>query len=163
MKISIIVAVAENNVIGKKNSLPWYLPADLKHFKEITTGHHILMGQNTYESIGKPLPNRVNIVLSNNPNYKAEGCIVVNSPEEGVKIARDAKEKELMICGGAQVYRTFLPMADKIYMTKIKTDADGDIYFPEFDLKDWEVIANEHSEAHVQNLYSYEFLILERK
>ena len=161
MIISIIVAVAENNVIGAKNKLPWYLPADLKHFKKITTGHHIVMGQNTYEGLGKPLPSRINIVLSYNPNFKAEGCIVANSPEEAVNVAKKAGEDELMICGGAQVYKTFLPIADRIYMTKVKAKIEGDTLFPKIG-DEWKVISRASFAPDAKNRYPYEFLILER-
>ena len=162
MKISIIVAVAENNVIGKRNSLPWYLPADLKHFKEITLGHHILMGQNTYASIGKPLSERITIILSKNPNYKQVGCIVANTPKDAMKIAEKSGEKELMVCGGGQVYKTFLPLADKIYMTKIHHQFEGDIFFPELNMKSWKVSTKESHGSDDKNPFAYDFLILEK-
>ena len=163
MKIAIIVAIAENNVIGKRNALPWYLPADLKHFKEITMGHHILFGQTTHESIGRPLPGRTNIILSNVPNYKSNGCIVVHTPEEAIEFAKKAGEKELMICGGAMVYKTFLPLADTFYMTKVKAKIDGDIFFPDFNKDEWRVTSSEPHKADSKNLYGYEFLVLKRK
>ncbi len=163
MKISIVVAISENNVIGKRNALPWYLPADLKHFKDITLGHHIVFGQTTHESIGRPLPGRTNIILSNDLNYKSPRCVVVHSPEEATEYAKKNNEEELMICGGAQVYKTFLPIADRIYMTKVKAKIDGDIFFPEFKLDEWSVISSEPHEADKKNKYPYEFLVLERK
>jgi dihydrofolate reductase len=162
MKVSIIVAVAENNIIGKRNSLPWYLPADLKHFKEITLGHHILMGQNTYASIGKPLPGRTTIILSNKTDYKQVGCVVVNTPDEAIKTAEKSGEKELMICGGGQVYKAFLPFADKIYLTKVHHKFDGDIYFPEINMKKWKVVSRESHEPDQKNTFAYDFLILEK-
>lgn len=162
MKISIIVAVAKNNLIGKKNSLPWYLPADLKHFKAITMGHYILMGQNTYASIGKPLPGRSTIILSNDPDYKQVGCVVVNTPEEAIKTAEKSGEKEFMICGGGQVYKTFLPLAHKIYLTRVHHKFDGDIFFPKLNIKEWKVISEESHEPDEKNPFAYDFLILEK-
>lgn len=162
MKISIIVAVDENILIGKRNSLPWYIPADLKHFKETTMGHHILFGQTTHESIGRPLPGRTNVVLSNDKNFKSEGCVIVHTPDDAVNFAKKAGESELFICGGAMIYKTFLPLADRIYMTKIHHEFDGDIYFPEIDLKKWKVISKELHDADVKNPYPYEFLLLEK-
>lgn len=162
MKISIIVAVDENNLIGKRNSLPWYLPADLKHFKETTMGHHILFGQTTHESIGRPLLGRTNVILSNDPNYKSEGCVVVHTPKEAINFAKGKGEKELFICGGAMVYKTFLPLTDRIYLTKIHNKFDGDIYFPKIN-KEWKVISKESYDPDKKNPYSYDFLVLERK
>ncbi|OGM14487.1 hypothetical protein A3A76_05810 [Candidatus Woesebacteria bacterium RIFCSPLOWO2_01_FULL_39_23] len=163
MKVSIIVAVAENNVIGAKNKLPWYLPADLKHFKELTTGHHILMGQKTYESIGKPLPDRVNIILSEDPNYHAKECIVVNSINEGVELAKSENEHEFFIIGGASVYKQMLPFTDKIYMTKIHNNFDGDVYFPNIDDKNWREISKESHTKDDKNPFDYDFIILEKR
>jgi len=163
MIIAIIVAVAKNNVIGKRNSLPWLLPGDLKHFKSITMGHHILMGQNTYESIGRILPGRTTIILSNDPEYFKEGCIMARTPNEAIQIAEKAKETELMICGGGMVYKTFLPFADKIYMTKVGAEIDGDIFFPEINYDEWKLVSSEPHEKDDKNLYPYEFTVLERK
>ncbi len=163
MKTAIIVAIAENNVIGKRNALPWHLPADLKHFKKITMGHHIVFGQTTHESIGRPLPGRINIILSDNPKYKSKGCVVVHGPQEAIDYAKSAGEEELMICGGAMVYKTFLPLAEKFYMTKVKAKIDGDIFFPDFNKDEWKVISSEPHKADSKNLYGYEFLVLKRK
>ena len=162
MKISIIVAVDENNLIGKGGSLPWHLPADLKHFKEVTMGHHILFGQTTYESIDHPLPGRTNIILSDIPNYKSKGCVVVGSPKEAIEYAKAEDENELFICGGAMVYKTFLPLSDKVYMTKIHHKFEGDIYFPKIDMKKWKVVSKESHKPDEKNKYPCEFQILER-
>src|SRR3989304_7963439 len=115
MIISIIAAVADNNVIGKKSALPWYLPADLKHFKETTMGHCIIMGQRTHDSIGKALPGRTNIILSLDENYKSEGCITVTSIEEALGVASAKKDTEVFVIGGASVYKQFIEIADKLY------------------------------------------------
>lgn len=163
MIISIIVAVADNWVIGKKNSLPWYLPADLKHFKEITMGHHIIMGQKTHESIGRALPGRTNIVLSFDKEYKAEGCTVVNSLDEAISIAENNGEKEVFVIGGASVYEQSVDIADKIYITRIHNKFDGDVYFPELDLNKWKEISREEHQPDDKNPYEYEFLVLEKK
>jgi len=163
MKISIVVAVAENNVIGNKNKLPWYIPADLKHFKEVTMGHHVVFGQTTYKSIGRNLPGRHTIVLSNNKNLKIEGAYVANSPQEAIDHANRQGEKELMICGGAMIYKTFLPLADKIYLTKIKAKIDGDVTFPEIGSDSWKMVFKVSHTKDIKNPYDYEFIVLDRK
>lgn len=161
--ISIISALANNRTIGKKNDLPWHLPADLKHFKETTTGKTIVMGLNTFKSIGsKPLPNRKNIVLSGDMTVQVpEGVTLVNSLERVLEMTKD--EKEVMICGGAMVYQQFLPLADRMYLTYIDHDFDGDIFFPEFNMNDWQEVSRENHQPDEKNLYPYSFVILERK
>lgn len=161
--ISIISALGKNNVIGKSNSLPWYLPADLKHFKEITTGKSIVMGLNTFKSIGeKPLPNRKNIVLSNDSGYKVpENCVLAKSVDEVLETTKG--EPEVMICGGASVYKQFLPLADRLYLTYIDHDFDGDIFFPEFNMQEWKEVSKENHQPDEKNKYSYSFVVLDRK
>lgn len=161
--ISIISALAKNRAIGKKNDLPWHLPADLKHFKETTTGKTIVMGLNTFKSIGsRPLPNRKNIVLSSDSESKVpEGVVLVNSLESVLEMTKD--EKEVMICGGAIVYQQFLPLADRLYLTYIDHDFEGDIFFPEFDMQSWQEVSREDHQPDEKNLYPYSFVILERK
>lgn len=161
MIISVIAALAENNVIGKRNSLPWYLPADLAHFREITTGKPVIMGKNTYDSIGRPLPNRLNIVLSNDRNSKIEGCLVANSLEEALNYVLGAEE--VMIIGGASIYKQFLPVAARMYLTRIHHDFEGDVYFPEFDEKEWQENSREDFKADLKNPYNYSFITLEKK
>lgn len=162
MIISIISALAKNRTIGKKNALPWYLPADLKHFKEMTMGKSIVMGLNTFKSIGeRALPNRKNIVLSNDPNYMVpDGVFVCNSIEQVLEMTKD--EPEVMICGGASIYAQFLPMAHRLYLTYIDHDFDGDIFFPEFNLADWKEVSREVHEPDEKNKYKYSFVVLER-
>jgi len=167
MVISIIVAVAQNNVIGRKNRLPWHLPADLKHFKELTLHKPIIMGLKTFESVGKPLPGRDNIVLAREPNCQIEGCKIAHSIEEALSLARESllgKENgEVMICGGASIYNQFLPLAQRIYLTRIWADFEGDTYFPELSEKEWEEKERIDNSPDEQNPYKYSFIVLERK
>jgi len=161
--ISIIVAVGNNNVIGNKNALPWHLPADMKYFKENTLGKTIVMGQRTFESVGgKPLPGRKTIILNNDPDYKApETCLVAKSIEEVSELAQ--KEKEVMICGGASVYKQFLPLADRLYITFVRGDFEGDTFFPEIDGDIWKEVKRIDNKKDEKNIYDYSFVIFERK
>lgn len=162
MKISIIAAVAQNGVIGNKGKIPWHITEDFRHFKELTMGHAIIMGQKTYLSIGKPLPGRTNIILTMDKDFKADGCICVYSPKEAVQKAKEIKEKEAFIIGGGQVYRTFLPLADKLYLTRIEKEFKGDTFFPEITEKEWRVSKREKGHSAEENL-DYEFLTLVKK
>lgn len=164
--ISIIVAASTNNVIGQSNDLPWYLPADLKNFARITTGHTVVMGRKTFESIvnklGKPLPNRQNIVITRQENYQVPaGVMVVNSIEEAIKKAEN--NQEIFIIGGAQIYNLAFPVVDRIYMTRIHTNIEGDAYFPEFNENEWELISEKFNQREGKNSYDYSFLIYERR
>ncbi len=161
MTISIIAALAKNRVIGKDKQLPWNLPADLKHFKDLTLGKPVIMGQRTLESIGKPLPGRTNIVLSLDENFAPAGCIIVHSIEEALKAAGDSEE--VMIAGGASVYGQFLPLAHKMYLTLIEADFEGDAYFPEFNWSDWRETDRIENQTDKENSYKYTFITLERK
>jgi dihydrofolate reductase len=146
MKVSIIVAASNNNCIGKDNELPWKLSNDLKHFKKITSGHCVIMGRNTFDSIGKPLPNRVNIVLSKNEYYKQDGVVVRQTFEEALLYCKRWLQQEVFIIGGDSVYRQVIDQADKIYFTRVATSVvDGDSFFPELDQTKWELI---NAEAH---------------
>ncbi|GAB3204444.1 dihydrofolate reductase [Pontibacter aydingkolensis] len=160
--VNIIVATAENNVIGKDNQLIWHLPADLKHFKQLTMGHPILMGRKTYESIGKPLPGRTSIIITRQKDFEAEGCIVAHSVQEAIEKAKELDE-QVCIIGGAEIYKQALPLTDCIELTKIHHSFDGDTFFPEINEKDWEVVAEEKHEPDEKNKYSYTFLTLKRK
>lgn len=161
MKISIIVAVSKNNVIGQGKKLLWHIPEDMKHFKEITTGHHILMGKTTYESIGRLLPGRVTLILSSNKDYKVpEGAHVFENEKDAVEFAMQNGEKELMIIGGGSIYRLFLPIADKIYLTKVLKEFKGDVTFPEINTDDWKEISKE---VYQESDPPFEFIELERK
>ena len=162
MLISAIVATAENNVIGKDNQIPWHLSADLKYFKKTTTGHHILMGRKSYESIGKPLPNRVNLILTSDKNYKAEGCVIISSIEEGIAIAKAANESELFIIGGGTIYEQTQPLWDKLYLTEVHINPEGDVFFPEVDLDNWTPTFIEPHEADEKNKMDYTFKVFEK-
>lgn len=161
--ISIISALGKNRVIGNKNKLPWHLPADFQWFKQKTMGKTVVMGYNTFKSIGeKPLPNRKHIIVSNDPAYQVpENCVLVNSIEDALGMVKN--EEEAMICGGASIYSQFLPLADRMYLTFIHQDFEGDTLFPEFDIKDWNEIGREDHNPDEKNQYSYSFVILERK
>lgn len=160
--ISAIVAMSENYVIGIDNQLPWHLPADLKHFKSLTTGHPILMGRKTYESIGRPLPNRTNIILTRNPSYQAPNCVVVTSIDEAIATAIEQNNQEIFIIGGAHVYEQLMPRIEKIYLTIVHQDFEGDAYFPALAETDWTEISSELHQPDAENEYAYSFIELER-
>lgn len=164
MKIALIVAASQNNVIGLDNQLPWHLPEDLQYFKAVTMGKPILMGRKTYDSIGRPLPGRTNIVLTRDANWSAKGVVVVNDLDSATaaseKACAAAGVDELMIIGGEQIYRKFLPVADKLYLTKVEAVVEGDAYFPAIDSDQWQQVAEKIPEK-VGN-YSYRFVVLER-
>ena len=160
--ISIIVAIAGNNAIGKDNNLLWHLSDDLKRFKKITTGHNIIMGKKTYESLPiKPLPKRTNIVITDDPHDKYEGCITVYSIEEAMDFCND--QQESFIIGGGSIYRQFLPLADKLYITKVHKDFEADVYFPEIDPDEWELIDEGEVVTDENNLLEYSFLTYKRR
>ncbi|MFH1968411.1 MAG: dihydrofolate reductase [bacterium] len=163
MILSIIAAVAENRVIGNKNALPWHLPADFKYFKEATLGKTIIMGLNTFVSIGnKPLPGRKHIILNNDLNYiPPEGCLVAHSIDEVLEMIKS--EPEVFVCGGASVYKQFLPLSQRLYLTYVHANPEGDTYFPEVNLEEWNEIKREDHKANEKNSYDYSFVILERK
>ena len=161
--LSIIVAIANNNVIGKDNKLIWHLPEDLKRFKNLTTGHNIIMGRKTFESLGRVLPNRKHIVLCND--------VSLNIENENVEVLSDVNlldkyiksDEENFVIGGATIYRLLLPKASKLYITKINESFEGDVYFPEIDLDDWKVVSKEKGKQDEKNLYDYEYINFERK
>ena len=141
MTVSLIVAVSQNGVIGSNNKLPWRLPADLKHFKELTMGHPVIMGRKTYESIGKSLPGRTNLVVTRQGKFKTEGCQVVHSVEEAIRFCGNTDE--IFIIGGASIYQEALPYADKIYLTRIHKDFEGNARLFDLDEKVWKVTSRE--------------------
>jgi dihydrofolate reductase len=161
MKISIIVAADEQNGIGKGNQLLCHLPNDLKYFKRITTGRHIVMGRNTYESIGRPLPNRVNLVLSRNPNLKIDGCLMCADINQAIDIAKHAGETELMITGGGALYAQSLHLADKVYLTRIHHTFDADTFFPQLS-DDWKCTFTETHGRDEKHAYAYTFMVYEK-
>jgi len=162
MIVSIIVAMGRERVIGIKNALPWKLPADMEHFRQLTAQKPLIMGQKTFESIGKALPGRINIVLTLDKNFQASDCLIAHSIEEALQIA-EKKGEEVMICGGVSVYKQFLPLADRMYLTLIEGDFDGDAFFPEFDQNDWKETERTDNNSDKDNPYSYSFVTLQKK
>ncbi|HSW68793.1 MAG TPA: dihydrofolate reductase [Gammaproteobacteria bacterium] len=160
MRITFVVAMAENRAIGNNNQLPWHLPADLQHFKQITLGKPILMGRKTFQSIGRPLPGRTNIIITQDENFKAENCIIVHSIESALATAKD--QPELCVIGGAELFRQMLPFTKQIYLTLIHHDFSADTFFPELNAMEWKEIARTDHFADEKNIYSYSFLTLER-
>ncbi len=163
MIVSAIVATAKNNVIGKDNNIPWYLPDDLKYFKAKTLDHHIIMGRKSYESIGLPLPKRTNIVVTRNQYFIASNCLVVHTVEEGLKIAQENGEEEAFIIGGAQIYSLSLPYLDRLYITEIDLEVEGDVRFPQLNMNEWVLVSEDPRKASGKNEYDYNFKIYERK
>jgi dihydrofolate reductase len=160
-RVSLIVAMARNRVIGINNTLPWHLPADLKHFKALTMGHHIVMGRKTYESIGKPLPGRTSVVVTRNADYAQLGVIVVNSLEAA--IAACGNDEEIFVIGGAELYRQAIVLADRIYLTEIDADISGDAYFTELDRNLWLETERIGHAPDEKNLHPYQFVVYDRK
>lgn len=163
MIVSMIAAVAKNNVIGKDNKLLWKLSDDLRRFKRITSGHAVLMGRKTFESLGKPLPNRTNLVVTRDENFAAEGTHVFNQINEALEYARSEGEEELFIIGGGEIYQMMLPAANKMYLTKVHTQPEGDTFFPEIHDEEWDVINEEAHKADNRNEFDFVFLDLERR
>ncbi|MGB7933581.1 MAG: dihydrofolate reductase [Gammaproteobacteria bacterium] len=160
VKIAIVVAMADNRVIGCDNGLPWHLPADLRYFRQVTHGKPVLMGRKTHESIGRPLPERTNIVVTRDRSYEAPGCIVVHSIESALKAAGD--HEEVMVIGGTDFYRQLLPTADRIYLTRVHAEFEGDARFPELDECEWREIERMDCASDEKNPWPYSFIRLER-
>lgn len=166
MQLVIIVAASENNVIGKDGGMPWKLSSDLKYFKNMTWGLPVLMGRNTFQSFGngKPLPGRLNFVLTHNKDYRPEGVVVVNSIDDAVFVAREKDYKIIMIIGGGEIYRQLLPKVDKVLLTRVhKTVTDGDTFFPPLDAVQWQLVSNQDFPADDKNSDSYSFQVWEKK
>ena len=161
MKRSLVVAVARNGVIGRDNALPWRLPADLAHFKRVTMGHPVVMGRRTYESIGKALPGRKNIVVTHNRAFEAPGCTVVNSLDEAWKAADGADE--VCVIGGTTLFAETLPGADVIHLTEVEAEVEGDTCFPPFDRGEWQEKEIARHPADERNAYPFRILELTRK
>lgn len=159
--ISLLVAMDKNRLIGKDNDLPWRLPADLAYFKRVTMGHPIIMGRKTYDSIGRPLPGRENIIVTRDTSYKMEGCKVIHSIEEIVKMRKES-EQELFVIGGAEIFKEILPYSDRLYITEIEEEFEGDTYFPAFDKSEWKIISKEQGIKDEKNPYDYKFLVYEK-
>lgn len=167
IKVSLIAAVAENGVIGKNNQLPWHIKSEFQYFKNTTVGHPIVMGRKSFESLGKPLPKRANIVVTRDKTFTAQGVIVAHSLDEGIQIAKDiaAKENvgEVFIGGGADIYRMSLPGADRLYLTEVHLKPEGDTLFPAFDREGWTETKREFHPALEGETADYTITVLERK
>ncbi|MGL5503085.1 MAG: type 3 dihydrofolate reductase [Aeromonas veronii] len=163
MKISMIAAMAHDRVIGKDNQMPWHLPADLAHFKRVTLGKPVLMGRKTFESIGRPLPGRRNLVISRNPDYQAEGIEVVGSVEAALALLAGSSVEELMVIGGGHLYAEMLPSADCLYLTRIDLAVEGDTRFPAFDDGQWQRVDCESHPAEDKNPHPYSFETWQRR
>ena len=160
MKISVIAAMSQNRVIGRDGSLPWHLPTDLARFKSITTGHTVIMGRKTFESVGKPLPNRRTIIITRNNDYQCADVFIAHSLDEALDHA--AHEDEIFILGGETVYRIALPRADRLYLTIIHATIEGDTYFPNLDFDDWKLVEDERHESDERHAYAFSFRRYER-
>ncbi len=161
MRLSMIVAMDDNQLIGKDNALPWHLPADLGYFKKVTTGKTVLMGRKTHESIGRPLPNRRNVIVSRNADFEAQGCEVVSSINAALELAKD--DDEVMVMGGASFYEQMLPSVDRLYITYIEGSYEGDAYFPVFNKDEFEQVSRESHSPDEKNPHTYHFTVLDRK
>jgi dihydrofolate reductase len=162
MSLSIIAAMDKNQLIGNQGAIPWKLPADLQHFKQITMGSPIIMGRKTFESLARPLPGRTNIIMTKNKNYSADGCLIVHSAAEIFKKFLN-KEEEAFIIGGEEIYKTFLPYSNKLYLTMIDNEFSGDTYFPEINWQNWLKLAEEKGTTDSNNPYSYSYHVYQRK
>ena len=164
MIISLIAAMGKNRVIGNKGKLPWRMPADLEYYKSKIRGKTVVMGRKTFESMGnRPLPNRANIIITRDQNYQVEDAIVVHSAEEAIREAEKiSSDQELMVIGGSEIYKEFLPRANRIYLTMIDGMFEGDAFFPEYDITEWKEISYEEHEMDAKNPYDYRFVVLER-
>jgi dihydrofolate reductase len=158
--ISIIASIGKNNELGNNNKLLWHLPDDLKNFKETTSGHTIVMGKKTFESIGKPLPNRKNIILTRDKNYKVDGCTVAHSIDEILDLTKN--DKEIFIIGGGEIYKLFLPIADKLYLTEVDTTLEADTFFPKFDKGNWKLLNSLPHGKDEKHNYSFKMCIYEK-
>ena len=162
MIISAIVATAQNGVIGKDNEIPWYLPADFAYFKRVTLNHHIIMGRNCYESIGRPLPKRTNVIVTRNPFYVAAGCVVVHSVQEGLKLAEMNGEEEVFIIGGGEIYKQTMHLLDKIYITEVDLNTEGSVFFPKINTNEWHLVSEEKHLKDEKNEWDYTFKIFSK-
>jgi dihydrofolate reductase len=159
--ISLIVAAATNGTIGSDGELPWHPPDDLRNFKRLTTGKPIVMGRKTFDSIGRPLPDRRNVVITRDPDFVAAGCDVVTSPEAALELLRDVAE--IMVIGGGQIYGVFLPLADRVYLTRVRAEVDGDVVFPELDENEWTQISSDSHDADATHRFAFDVMLFERR
>ena len=165
MTISLIAALSQNRVIGKNNDLPWHLPDDMKYFMQTTKGHYVIMGRKNYESIPekfRPLPNRTNIVVTRQKNFNAPNCIVTNSIEDALAIARKNHETEVFIIGGSEIYDQGFAKANRLYLTEIHATIEGDTYFPAFDKSQWKEVSRKHHLSDERHKFPFDFVVFER-
>ncbi|MFJ7469722.1 dihydrofolate reductase [Peribacillus frigoritolerans] len=160
--ISLMVAMDQNRVIGKNNKLPWHLPADLQYFKKVTMGHPIVMGRKTFESIGRVLPGRENVIVTRNQEFKAEGCVVLHDIAQ-IKMFADNHDEEVFVIGGAEIFKEILPFTDRLYITEIHETFEGDTFFPEIDENEWDEISSNPGEIDEKNRFAHDFIILQKK
>lgn len=160
--VSMIAAMSSNRVIGKDNKLPWHLPADLKYFMKTTSGHHIIMGRKNYESLPKALPRRTNIVITRQSKYQAHGTVVVHSLEEALALARFNGEKEAFIIGGSEIYKLGFQYAQKLYLTYLDLEVEGDVYFPEYNETEWELESERFYPADDKNKYDHTYRVFNK-
>ena len=163
MKISAIVAVARNRVIGKDNDIPWRLSSDLKYFKKVTIGHHIIMGRKSFMSLGRPLPNRTNVVVTRDPFFIASNCLVVHSIPEALAICKDNGEQEAFIIGGGTIYEQTLDIVDTLYITEVDAEPEGDAYFPEIDHDKWSLVSTKPGVRTERDDHDFVFKVYDRK
>lgn len=162
MFISLVVAAATNNGIGKDGTMPWHLPNDMKHFKNVTWGMPVIMGRKTFESLGKPLAGRKNIVVSRQAGWSAEGTVVVKNIDDALFLAKETDAKEAMVIGGGEIYRVLFEKAKRIYLTRVEAEPEADTFFPSVDPKAWRLLSQKDHEADEKNAYNYSFQIWER-
>ncbi len=163
MIVSAIVAVSQNGVIGKDNDLPWHLPTDMKYFKRTTLGHHVIMGRKNFLAMGRPLPGRTNVVITRNPTFTANGCLVVHSVEEALQRAERNGEEEAFVIGGGEIYAASMALWDRLYLTRVEAEVEGDVFFPEWEESDWHKVHEESFPADEQNEYPFTILRYERR
>lgn len=163
MNLSLLLAASENNVIGKDNRLPWHLPQDLKYFKNLTWGLPILMGRKTFDSIGKPLPGRKSVVITRQTGWRHEGVEVVHSIGDAIKAAEAYGAREIFVIGGAEIFNTALPVAERIYLTRIHHSFDGDVFFPKISSDEWNLVSNRDCVADDKNPYNHSYQVWDRR
>lgn len=163
MRLSLIAALASNNVIGRDNQVPWRLSTDLKRFKALTMGHHLIMGRKTYDSVGRPLPGRITVVITRRSDWSAPGVTVAHTIEDALRVASAAGESEAFLAGGAEIYDLAMHRADRMYLTRVHAEVEGDTVFPDFDdVSEWKLTDAEHFEADDENEYPFSFLTYDR-
>lgn len=160
MMISMIVAVSSNSVIGRDGDLPWHMPADLKRFKRLTMGHHLIIGRRTWDEVGAPLPGRIMVVVTRDTEFRVDGATVVHSLDEALQVVEG--DDEVFIAGGGEIYRQALPLADRVYLTRVHAEIDGDTTFPELEEEEWRLVDREDHGSDDRNPYPYSFLTYDR-